>query len=296
MGVDLMFKLVFENSKGESVELFSRPYRLMRVDGLGDVGVDVQTQKAPFQDGESLIDTVLEPRYLQIEVKIIGDNSADVEAKRRRLASVFNPKLQLGTLRYIRDDMIREIKAVAESIPVFPDGSTNRGRTFQKAVINLIAPEPYWRSPTIEELPAYEKLFEWPSDYWELGDDGNIYFEMGLQRTERIVVNDGDAPMPFIIYFYGPAERPFIENRTTGEFIQINKRLEENEILKVDTEEKSVVYIDPEGNETNVFNWLDLSSTFFYLQLGENEIACNCVVSSLGKDFDIFYQKRYASV
>jgi len=291
-----LFKLIFINSRGENIELFGRPYRLTRVEGLGDVGADVQTQKAPYQDGESLIDTVLEPRFMTLELKIVGTDLADVEEKRRRLSTVFNPKLQLGTLRYVRGDMVREIKVVAESVPVFPDGPTNRGRTFQKVLINMVAPNPYWQSPTIEEQPAYEDLFEWPSDYWELGDDGDIYFEMGLQRTERIIFNDSDRPIPFQVDFYGPAERPMIENRTTGEFMQINRRLEENEILKIDTDEKSVIFVDQEGNETNVFNWLDLGSTFFDLQLGENEIACNCVVSSLGRDFDIYYQKQYTAV
>lgn len=292
-----MFKLIFTNSRGGSIELFGRPYRLISVEGLlGDVGADVQSQKAPYQDGDTLIDTVLEPRYGSIEIKIVGSDPADVEAKRRKLSTIFNPKLQLGTLRYVRGQEAKEIKVVAESVPSFPEGSTNRGRTFQKALIYLKAPDPYWKSPSITEEPAFEPLFEWPSDYWDLGDDGDIYFEMGIQRTERIIDNDGDAPAPLQVHFYGPADKPYIENVTTDEFIQINKRLEENEILKIDTGEKSVIYVDPYGAETNVFNWLDLGSTFFNLQIGENEISCQCAVSNNLKDFDIFYNKLYVAV
>lgn len=289
-----MFKLVFENSKGESIELFSHPYRLMRVDGLGDVGVDVQTQKVPFQDGESLIDTVLEPRYMQIEVKIIGDNLEDVEAKRRRLASVFNPKLQLGTLRYIRGDMIREIDAVAETVPAFPDGSTNRGRTFQKAVINLIAPNPYWKSPIVTEEPmaAFVPLFEFPSDdYWFEDEDGNLYFEVGTEGERRTFVIEGDAEVPVKITFHGPSVNPEVRNNTTGEYIRVNRTLGPDDVLFIDTSNATV-----EINGQNVFNWIDLGSTFWKLQVGANEIQYTADSGKEEASLIVEWQERFISV
>lgn len=282
-----MFKLIFTNSAGESVELFDRPYRLTKVEGLGDVEADVQMQKAPYQDGESLIDTVLEPRYMSLELKIVGDDLADVEAKRRKLAAVFNPKLQLGTLKYIRDDMVRQIQVVAESVPSFPDGSTNRGRTLQKALIFLMAPNPYWKSTRVTEEPAFEPRFRFPI---------RGPFIMGVQRTDWLIFNDGDAPAPLQIDFYGPADSPYIENKTTGEFIKINRRLGEGETLKIDTSNTSVIFISSDGVETNVFNWLDLGSTFFELQVGENDITCRCAISNNMKDFDIYYNKLYTAV
>ncbi len=282
-----MFKLIYTNSAGESIELFGRPYRLTSVEGLGDVEADVQTQKAPYQDGESLIDTVLEPRYMSVELKIVGDDLSDIERKRRHLAKVFNPKLQLGTLKYIRGDMVRQIKVVAESVPSFPDGSTNRGRTFQKALIFLRAPNPYWQSTRVTEEPAFEPRFRFPI---------RGPFIMGVQRTDRLIFNDGDAPAPLQVDFYGPADSPYIENKTTGEFIKINKRLEEGEMLKIDTSNASVIFVSSDGEETNVFNWLDLGSTFFELQVGENDITCRCAISNNMKDFDIYYNKFYTAV
>lgn len=291
-----MFKLIFTNSRDESIELFGRPFRLTNVEGLGDVDADTQGQRSPFQDGENYLDSVLEPRYMTIELRIVGKDEADVETLRRRLATVFNPKLHLGTLKYVRGDMVREIKAVAESVPSFPDGTLNRGRWFQRALINVMAPNPYWKSPEVTEEPAFEPLFEWPSDYWEEGEDGDMYFEMGIQRAERIINNDGDAPAPLMVDFYGPAQSPIIENLTTGEFIRINKQLSENEVFKIDTGAKTLIYVDEDGNETNVFHWIDPDSTFFNLEIGENEISCHCVISNLAKDFDIYYSKLFTAV
>lgn len=294
-----MFKLQFENARGQAVDLFDYPFRLIGVEGLGDVGAEIQSQRSPYQDGETYIDSVLEPRYMTIEFKIEGIDAADTESKRRLISSIFNPKLGPGTLKYIRDDEVRVIDAVAESVPSFPDGSTNRKTTFQKALIFLKAPNPYWKSTTVTEEPAFEPLFEFPSDeYWEEGEDGDMYFEMGMQRTDRIIVNDGDAPAPLKVVFYGPADSPMIENRTTGEFIRIKKRLEEGERFEIDTADgvKSLTYVDVYGEETDVFNWIDLGSSYFKLQLGENDITCNCAVSNNQKDFDIYYSKLYNAV
>lgn len=283
--------ITFENARGEKWRFDS-----VSIEGLGDVAADIQQQRAPFMDGSIYLDTIYEPRYINIEFIVAAPSYDEVVGKRRTLAGVVNAKLGLGTLTYETGDRVNVIEAVAESVPFFPD-KENRGKRWQRGTITFVCPNPYWKSTEVTEEPAFEPLFEFPSDvYWEDGEDGDLYFEMGLQRTERIIHNDGDAAAPFSIEFFGPADAPYIENTTTGEFIQINKRLEEGETLVVDTGERSVVYVDSEGNETNVFNWLDLGSTFFDLELGDNEITCNCVISNNAKDFDIYYSKLYTAV
>ena len=284
-----MFKLQFENSRGQKIELFAAPFRLFRVEGLGDVEADIQSQSAPYQDGDTLIDVVLHPRYMTVELKIYGKDAAETEANRRKLASIFNPRLGLGTLKYVRGSEVKVINAVAESIPVMPDGPASRGATFQKALLHLKAPNPYWRSTSITEEPAFEPRFRFPV---------RGRFIMGVQRNDRLIYNDGDAPAPLKIDFYGPANSPIIENKTTGEFIRINKRLEEGQTFKIDTSDgiKSVTFVDEDGTETNVFHWIDLNSTFFKLDIGENDITCHCAISNNQKDFDIYYSKLFNAI
>ena len=283
-----MFKLRFTNSRGESIELFGRPYRLIRVEGLGDVEADVQTQKAPYQDGSTLIDTTLEDRPIEIKLKITGSNEVELMNFRRKLSSIFNPKLGEGKLEYIGTHH-KVIGAASESVPFFPDGSTNRSRTFQKALINLRCPNPYWQSLDITEEPAFEPLFEFPFE----GE-----FEMGMQRDRRIINNDGDAPAPIQVEFFGPAVSPTIINNTTGEYIKINQTLGENEKMMIDTTEgiKSVYFVDEDGNERNVFNWIDLGSTFFKLQVGENDVEYTADSDIQGADVNIIYNKLYVGV
>ncbi|WP_342505861.1 phage tail domain-containing protein [Sporosarcina sp. FSL K6-2383] len=283
----MLFKLQFENSRGQKIELYDRPFRLSTVEGLGDVGADIQMQKAPYQDGSTLIDTTLESRQMTIELKIHGKDAADTESKRRLFASIFNPKLGIGTLKYIRDNEVKIINAVAESVPFFPDGQTNRKDTFQKALLYLICPSPHWRSPSITEEPAFEPRFRFPT---------RGPFIMGIQRDRRVIINDGDAPAPVQVEFFGPALNPKIINQTTGEYIKINQELLEDERMIIDTTDSTVYFIDPAGTKRNVFPWIDLSSTFFYLQIGENDIEYTADSDIQGTIVNISYSKLYTAI
>lgn len=280
-------KLIYVNPKGESVVLGDSSIGLSSVEGLGDVSIDVQTKGSPYIDGVIYLDSYLEPRFIDLEVVIRGDTYDEVRSKRANLVNTLNPKLGIGKLTYISGDTVREIPATLESVPTFPD-MEGRGKRWQRSKVSFICPNPYWLSPFIEEEPAYKPLFTFPV---------SAPFLIGIQRTDRDIYNDGDSELPFIIEFYGAAEVPQIHNKTTGEFIIINKPLAEGETLVVNTEKSTVVYVnDITGEKQNVFHWIDPDSTFFKLQLGENMISCNCAQSNKSKDFNVYYQKRYAGI
>jgi hypothetical protein len=285
-----MQRIIFTNARGQSVELkSSAPFLLQSIDGLGDVDADTQTQKSPFQDGSTYIDSVLQERAISLEIVIIASDKPTLLQQRQYLASVFNPKLGQGILRYENDEIIREIEAVPDGVPTFPSGRDNRGPIFQKAMVNLLCPNPYWKSTEIAEEPTFEPLFTFPFEG---------AFEMGMQRDQRIIVNDGDAPAPLIIEFHGPAVNPKITNKTTGEFIKVNQTLQEGEVMKIDTTpgKKSVYFVQPDGTERNVFNWIDLNSTFFQLVVGENEIEYSADSDIQGAIVNISYRKLYNAV
>jgi hypothetical protein len=285
-----MKRIIFTNARGQSVELkSSAPFLLQSIDGLGDVDADVQTQKAPFQDGSTYIDSVLQERAISLEVVILSKDKPTLLQQRQFLASVFNPKLGKGVLRYENGETIREIEAVPDGVPVFPSGRENRGPFFQKALVNLLCPNPFWKSTEITEEPTFEPLFQFPFEG---------VFEIGIQRDKRIIVNDGDAPAPLYIEFYGPAVNPKITNKTTGEFIKVNQTLQEGEVMKIDTTpgKKSVYFVQPDGTERNVFNWIDLESTFFQLVVGENEIEYSADSDIQGAIVNIRYNKLYNAV
>lgn len=290
-----MFKLVFTNSRGESIELFSSPFRLIRVEGLGDVGANIQTQKSPYQDGTTLIDTTLDERFPVIELKITGRDSIELATNRRKLSSVFNPKLGEGTLKRIADDGTHEIKVVAESVPFFPDGAGNRGSTYQKALINLRAPNPYWEDvqSTQNEMAVFVGMFEFPIEI-----DHELGMEFGEQGEKIIINNPSDAPAPVRIEFNGPALNPKVTNLTTGEYMLVNRMINAEQKLVLDTEfgNKRVEIHDENGMVENAFHWIDLGSTFWQLQQGDNEIQYEADVGMDTAKVLITHKNRYVGV
>jgi len=261
---------------------------LVSVEGLGDVEADIQQQSAPYQDGSAFLDAILSPRYVSVEFILKGANYADVRNQRSTIGKALNPKLGLGTLTYMSGGITREIEAIAESVPFFPDGA-NRGERWQRGTLTFICPNPYWKSLGETEEPTFEPLFQFPFE----GE-----FQMGIQRDRRIIDNDGDAPTPIHVEFHGPALNPKIINNTTGEFIKVNQLLNENERMIIDTTDgvKSVYFVDSIGNSRNVFNWIDLNSTFFKLVVGENDVEYTADSDVQGAVVNITYNKLYTAV
>lgn len=277
-----MKKVTFTNSRGDSIELYQSPFFLNKIEGLGDVNADIHSQKSPGQDGSTHIDVILSERSIPMEVIILRD----VESNRRYISRVFNPKLGPGLLTYEDGGVKREIWAVPEHVPTFPDVRPSK---VQKVDIDLICHNPFWKVPGSVIEPTFEPLFEFPFE-------GT--FEMGLQKDRRFIINEGDVPTPIKVEFYGPATNPRITNITTGEFIKVNKTLAEGEYMRIDTTdgEKSVVFVSSDGTVTNVFNWIDLNSTFFKLIVGENDIEYSADSDIQGAIVNIIYNELYNAV
>ena len=271
------------NELGESVVFSNRPpFILQNIEGLGDVDVNVQMQKAPYQDGETHIDSLLAARPIRLEVSIVGKN---VDELRRYLSRVTNPKIS-GVLRYEDDSVIREIECITEHVPQY----STRNRNQQVAVIDLLAPDPYWRSPevTTEPLAAFLPRFRFPFRF------PIVFGERGSQAT---LYNDGDVPCPIEIEFNGPAQLPIVRNVTTGEFIRVEKSLNAGEKLIINTShgrERKVIIDKGNGEIENAFHYIDIwESTLFQLAVGENVIEYDAVASGGQAVVQISYRKLY---
>lgn len=284
--------LTFINSHGNSV-VFSKipPYKLIQIEGTGGLSSDVQMEKAPFQDGSSYIDTLLEPRSVSLEVGIYGNDATDLSAKRSEVSRVFNPKLGVGILRYEYDGGTKELNATVETAPVFLTGGDNSTSKFQRVLINLIAPLPFWLDieTTSEPMTAYLGLFQFPLTFPT---------QMGEQGDKQTFTNHGDVPTPVIIEFNGPATNPKVSNNTTGQYVRVNRTLATGEKLVIETTfgNKRVEIVSANGTTTNVFNWIDLNSTFFQLEVGENEIEYTADDGGDGAIVAVTWRNRYIGI
>ncbi len=282
----MFYGLKYTNDRGDSILFGSDAYKVIELEGFGEVDADVQTQKSPYQDGSTHIDSVLQERYPRIVFLIRGEQYSDLATLRRHVGRVFAPKIR-GVLSFIHDGEEYWLRCVPEHVPAFPDEGTDAIGRMQTVTVDLMAPDPYWRSLTVTEEPAFEPRFRFPI---------RGPFIMGIQRDRRTITNDGDAPAPLLVEFFGPAVNPKIINNTTGEFIRINQELAEGERMLIDTGDSSVYFLDEAGERRNVFPWIDLASTFFRLQIGENDIEYTADSDIQGAVVNISYNKLYNAI
>lgn len=259
----MLRRLTYENARGEEIVFYLSPLIIESLEGIGEVDADIQGQNAPFQDGDSYIDTLLQPRFIDLEGSILKTDLKEMKQYRRHILRVCNPKLGLGKITLELDGDTKEIMGALDGSPVFPE----RGRgVWQSFAITWKCPNPYWRNPneTIKPLVAYVGNFKLPTKF---------PFMLGTSGSKTYLYNDGDVPAPVRIEIHGPTTNPQIHNRTTGEFIRINRSIAEGEIMYINTESgRQRVEIERDGQLESMFGYLDHDSDLFYLELGENEI------------------------
>lgn len=283
-------EVIFTNARGQSIKFSNqKPFLLQSIEGKADVSADIQTQSAPFQDGSTYIDSYLQQRSVALNVSILAENNLSMIKQRQLLVSVCNPKFGLGKLTYIKGNTKREIQAVVENVPVFGVGRENNGIRFQRTIINFLCPSPFWQEFSTEsyKLEDFVSNFRFP-----------FYFPVrfATRGDSKVLINNGDVPTPIVVEFRGPVENPQITNITTGEFIRVNREIPTGYKLFLDTSfgNKQVEIESPNGVKENAFHYIDLQSTFFHLNVGENRIAF--ITDSGNPEVYVKFKQRYLSV
>ena len=89
---------------------------------------------------------------------------------------------------------------------------------------------------------------------------------------------------------------PRITNLTTGEFIKVNRAIPVGYRLILDTSfgNKRVEIVAPDGVVQNAFHYIDLESTFFNLDVGENRFGF--ITEGGNPEVYVEYKHRYLSV
>ena len=79
-----MQKLVFTNGGGQTIDLTSGNFGITNWEGLSGVGLNIQTQQVPFQDGGVFLDALMEARERVSLTVAIQDNDLS-EVRKRQL-------------------------------------------------------------------------------------------------------------------------------------------------------------------------------------------------------------------
>ena len=268
-----------------SIPSSGNPYRLMMFEGLGEVAAEIHLSKSFAQDGSTHSSTVLSERHPYLQFVLVGKDWEDLSRIRRQATRVFNPKSK-GILEFSYGANTYVLKVIPESLPVYSQEDTS-GKT-QVASVSLVAPDPYWQNETMKEIEMVTLTggFTFPL---------SLPTQMALEGEKiKLVINNGDVDTPIILEIVGKATNPKITNLITGEFIKVNRTLQDGDKLIISTEfgNKKV-----ELNGISVFNYIDLESTFFSLGVGDNLIELT--TDDIGGDnanIKLKYYNRYLGV
>ncbi|MBS4536803.1 phage tail family protein [Clostridium sp. D2Q-14] len=312
-----MEKITFINSQGLSVELGEEsPFILTKIEGTGAVKTNIHTHMSPCQDGVTYTSNNLEPRSLSIEIMVLGENEVDIANKRQKLLKIFNPKLEQGRLIYEFGNITREIKAISEIAPAFPENNRNFKDTMQPGLIQLYCPDPFWKdleedsTDLVTWIPNLEFPFstEQTPNYWiETGEPFEEFqsgfgtgegIEFGYRLLNQIVEIDniGDVDTPLRVLFRASADvvKPFIQNMETYELLRINKILKAGDTLEIITEYGNKnIYLNGE----KAHQYLDfLNSTWLQLKPGINLIKYGAESGINTLECRVFYTPKYLGV
>lgn len=284
-----MPSLTITNTAGLSVTLGNTaPYYIETIDGLSEVPVLFETQKAPKQHGATYLGSTLEEREITIEGTIITrQNPSELQAKKRLLQRVVNPVSQQPVLlRYQDGAFMREIPAVAETLPIFPSDEGNKSFYYQKFLLVLICHQPFWQDVYTESREMSYLM-------------GGLQFGLKLPASfakrgfQRAAFNTGDVSAPVEIEFKGAAVNPTVTNETTGQVIKVNRSLGPDDTLTIGTAFGSK-YVRINGE--NAFHYLDLSSEFWQLAPGDNILSYASNNDSINTRVTVTWRNRYVGI
>lgn len=282
-----MQEITFSNSLGSINISQSTPYVLQKLDGISGLSVTVTSQSAPFQDGSTHISERFRDRSISITGVIVACSYEDLNTKKRALQRLFNPKYK-SNLRYKNETYEKDLEVWCSGVPLF--SSVDKGTYYQVFLVSLVAHNPFlldteYNSETLSIALASLQFPLYAEPTFEVETEG---------RNRTIVDNQGDVETPIEVMFTGPITNPELLNETTGEFIKVNKTLLANQTLTITTEkEKPTVIFDDGTGGVNAFGLIDLESTFWQIQVGENTISYDADAGVETANMILKYKQRF---
>ena len=242
---------------------------LKRYQGFSFTPATHRTTRFPYQNGVTIQNTDGDPREISFEIMITASTLGALETLIENLSDQFNPLGDEGTLVYEKaNGDTRRIYCKAN----LPQLDMNvRNATSQKALIKLIAFDPFWYSDSTNIAycaPPGTNMFPFPAvASWP--------WIIGAIAASPSVINSGTQDAPVTLVFTGPIEDPSLNNITTGNAFSITKHLAAGDTFTVTTAlgEQSAYYTASGGSRVNGMQWVDIASTFWHLVPGVNVIT-----------------------
>lgn len=285
-------KIICENSYGYKLEFgYSFPYFLSKYSGVHEYSGNVATVKSAFGVGVSYIGTSVNQRDINLVISFKDD-----ELLRDRKNQIYNifPQKDKGTLFFYEGDIVRKINYYVEKVNL-----VRQAGGIYNASIDLICPSPYFMDSeeTIVELNNWDKLFKFP---FEIPDGTGFEFGSKNESTMMEIINDSHIPYGLTITYNanGNVSNPKLTNTSNGEIMEIKINLTAGESIVITTynNEKEIVHIDANGNETSINNTLVFGTKFLQAKNGVNKFVPSAETGGENLDCSISYYNYYEAV
>ena len=289
----MLQKLTYTNSLGAELSIArSAPFLIQSFDTTENV--NIYSAKGVLQDGTTYLGNSLDIGDISIGLILLSDTKENLIGFRKQVEQAFNPKLGEGYLTYTDEVKSIKIKCIPSKMPWFEN---NEDGNWQSCLINLTANNPYWQdlAQIKAEIASWLGGFSFPLELVAGG------IEMGTRSPSLIVnvSNNGDVECGMTVQFTAEATltNPSILNVTTGEYIKILKTMVAGEVLTITTYfGNKKVTSTLNGVATNAFNFIDLSSTFLQLNVGDNLLKYDASTNVANLTVVIYYSQQYLGV
>lgn len=281
-----MEKIIFSLSRnGKMIVLDEPEYGVTDYSGLEATDYELEKSVNTNYIGERLKRKKILSRPISISADWLGRDE-EKSAKRQELIAFFSP-FSSGTLTVNYMGVERTIEYEVE---FFKINTVNLHETLDFQV-DLICMDPMFQ----DILETGETIATWVRGWkWKF----TLPFKMKERgEPQKNIINTGHVETPVEIYFHGPAVNPSIKNITTGETIRIIRELTTDDVLYINTGfRQKKVEIIRNGTRTDAFDYIDLSSRFFSLQVGDNVIEYASENGLAPQNVEIYYKNRYLGV
>jgi len=282
---------------GTMITFVEPTYLLTSAWNLGVVDVEHRSTGAPYQAGETLIDSKLLPREMSLEFLLQTNDRTELFALQKTLIGKFNPALGQGILSRVEDNGAEFfIRCIGNGTPEFSSGK-DRSEVWQKVTLRLKAFSPYWFG--VENIVYLRPNV---GTFFTFG----FPFTLGQYSTYIDITNNGTIESPVTIRIIGDVTNPVITRQYTDpllgsitESIPMTITMASDEIFKITTEfgNKTAIYYKTGGaTELNAFKYLNSNSVLWAVKPGANRLSMSN--SSIGANtyFEIKWRDYYLGV
>ena len=280
-----------ENIRGVFGEDDFTPFLLEDAAGIYEQSAKVNITENTLTDGSTYQSSVLQSRNIVLSLRDLNDHLAN----RQFLLSLFPPKSK-GTLIFRDGEEERQTDYYVEKLT--SDGIYS-ARRYQ---ISLICPDPYFYD--LEDysvtLAAFVPNFTFTHEFLSVKE------ELGYRQINRLQdikdeIGSDNIGITITIEASGAVENPEVTRVESNEHIQVGTEsmpldmVAGDKVIITTSDNNKKIFLEHNGVQTNISQYLSEDSTFIQLHRGDNTIGYSAASGIDSMVITITYRIRYTS-